>query len=674
MKRYIYIFCCKLLALVALLSSCGGGGSVDGRSISDWCRQMDDSLRCMNTSFVRTSVNEKLEHYASGDKDFYYMALMQKAKLLCYTSSRDSILTLCDSVQHYLGSTSPTLERRRLQMVCLQVRAIYYSKFALDIDSVIIFNRKAVSIADEISDSYHKVVLFNNLGDAYIMCGDLVKAVDCFRHAVHIGDSISVPKHEMAVLYQGLGRIYTEMRSFDQSSYWWDKAFELWDSTDVKGRFTYMNNRGNDYFFQNRYVDALAHFSALDKMLASHPDMAWERNICRVNILEIYINQGQLAQARRLYPQLHEYFEKNGADYILTYLYTLEMCMAYRMGDYAAVDSMLEVHPLPKSVPVSIAMARYKLIRDFSKDVGRWKDAYTSGEEYTRMSDSLRDERVKMKIADLHLKYMRDEKILSDKVRMSELHTHLLWLYFGVAFLLFVILISIVVIYYRRRQVHAREAVMLSNIVKLRMQNIRNRITPHFIYNALNHEEFATAQGRASQLHVLVELLRQGQELAGRFCISLSDELNFIDMYVSVESRAVGPNFIYDKRMSSGLNPSSVMLPSMMVQIFVENAMKHGLKALSPDVCKKLVIRVTDRTNDTLVEVLNNGRKQGDHSSDKRVHIGLRVVSQTIQLLNEHNVNKMNYRFYEYGYDEEFKTFIYCASLTIPKDYSFEIN
>ena len=112
----------------------------------------------------------------------------------------------------------------------------------------------------------------------------------------------------------------------------------------------------------------------------------------------------------------------------------------------------------------------------------------------------------------------------------------------------------------------------------------------------------------------------------------------------------------------------------MMVQIFVENAMKHGLKGLSPDVYKKLVIRVTDRDDDTLVEVLNNGRKQGDHSSDKRVHVGLRVVSQTIQLLNERNVGKMNYRFYEYGYDEEFKTFIYCASLTIPKNYSFEIK
>lgn len=671
--RKIYIFfCCKLFVLAVLQSSCGGGNSVDNRSMSEWCKLMDDSLRCMNIGYVRASVEDKLAH--SDDKDFYYVALMQKAKLLCYTSSRDSIMTLCDSVQSYLDNAPSTIDRQRLQMMCYQVLAIYYSKFTLATDSVISCNTKALRIAKEISDSYHEIILSNNLGDAYIMRGDLVKAVGLFRRAVYIGDSVSVPKREMAVLYQGLGRIYTEMRSFDQSCYWWDKALELWDSTDIKGRFTYMNNRGNDYFFQNRYTEALTHFQMLDSMLEDQPDMVWERNICRTNILEIYITQGQLDKARSLYPELQAYFQNAGAEHILSYLYTLEMWIALQTGNNNAVDSMLNVHPLPESVPVSVAMARYKLMRDFSRGVERWKDAYLSSEEYNRMSDSLRDERVKMKIADLNMKFLRDEKILSDKVRMSELHTHLLWMYFGVAFLLFLVLISIVVMYYRRRQVQAREAVMLSNIVKLRMENIRNRITPHFIYNALNHEEFATAQGRASQLHVLVELLRQGQELAGRFCINLSDELNFIDLYVSVESRAVGPNFIYDKRLSDGLNPSSVMLPSMMVQIFVENAMKHGLKGLSPDVYKKLVIRVTDRGDDTLVEVLNNGRKQGDHSSDKRVHVGLRVVSQTIQLLNERNVGKMNYRFYEYGYDEEFKTFIYCASLTIPKNYSFEIK
>lgn len=201
MRKFIYIFCCNMFALVALLSSCSGGNSVDHRSMSEWCREMDDSLKSMNINFVRSAVDDKLSDYASADKDIYYMALMQKAKLFSYTSNRDSILPLCDSVQHYLDSTMPTDDHRYLQMMCFQVRANYYAKFTLNIDSVISCNEKALRIAREIADPYHEVILCNNIGDAYISCGDLVRAVDYFRRAVFIGDSTSVPQSEMAMLY-----------------------------------------------------------------------------------------------------------------------------------------------------------------------------------------------------------------------------------------------------------------------------------------------------------------------------------------------------------------------------------------------------------------------------------------------------------------------------------------
>ena len=206
----------------------------------------------------------------------------------------------------------------------------------------------------------------------------------------------------------------------------------------------------------------------------------------------------------------------------------------------------------------------------------------------------------------------------------------------------------------------------------MRMENIRNRITPHFIYNALNHEVLAQMEGRKVDLDTLTQLLRRGVELAGIFQTTLAEEISFVDYYIDIEGRQMGPDFKYFKEIAPDVNANNVYLPSMIVQIFAENALKHGLRLLKPEKgrLRKLIIRVSREKQATLVEVMDNGNGLQGRMNTTGSQTGSRVVRQTIQMLNDSNKNKITFGIGNWEQDGESG----CRSwLLLPDEYDYQL-
>lgn len=112
----------------------------------------------------------------------------------------------------------------------------------------------------------------------------------------------------------------------------------------------------------------------------------------------------------------------------------------------------------------------------------------------------------------------------------------------------------------------------------LRLENIRNRLSPHFIFNVLNQEMSTRKEGEKQELSQLVKLMRRNLELAEQLCVTLSEELDFVQTYLNLEQRSLGASFHSHIDIAPDVNPKQVMLPSMMIQIPVENAVKHALR------------------------------------------------------------------------------------------------
>ncbi|MBN2661839.1 MAG: histidine kinase [Tannerellaceae bacterium] len=176
----------------------------------------------------------------------------------------------------------------------------------------------------------------------------------------------------------------------------------------------------------------------------------------------------------------------------------------------------------------------------------------------------------------------------------------------------------------------------------LRLQNIRNRITPHFIFNELNRViSQASDKGQYNEMQDLVKLLRFSLQLNQKLGITLKEELDFVRFYLEVERKRLGDDFVVEWVLDEAVNPDEVFLPAMFVQIPVENAIKHGLALLEGE--KRLRICVSGQTGGVKVCVSDNGLgfypdlELGVYGTG----MGLKVLYQTADVLNGMNKEKL---------------------------------
>lgn len=73
----------------------------------------------------------------------------------------------------------------------------------------------------------------------------------------------------------------------------------------------------------------------------------------------------------------------------------------------------------------------------------------------------------------------------------------------------------------------------------LRLENIRNRLSPHFIFNVLNQEVVNRKEEEKQELVSLVKLMRRNLELAEQLCVTLAEELDFVKTYIDLERRSL---------------------------------------------------------------------------------------------------------------------------------------
>jgi hypothetical protein len=125
----------------------------------------------------------------------------------------------------------------------------------------------------------------------------------------------------------------------------------------------------------------------------------------------------------------------------------------------------------------------------------------------------------------------------------------------------------------------ARSAAELGQrLERARLEVLRNRLDPHFLFNALNsiaslvRSDPSVARGMLRDLHGLVE---QSLKRGIAQDIPLEEELRFIRHYVAIEQKRLGDRLRV--RWSIGDDSSLARIPSLLLQPLVENAIRHGI-------------------------------------------------------------------------------------------------
>jgi LytS/YehU family sensor histidine kinase len=198
--------------------------------------------------------------------------------------------------------------------------------------------------------------------------------------------------------------------------------------------------------------------------------------------------------------------------------------------------------------------------------------------------------------------------------------------------LFFVLILVIALLAVLLWMFHARnqKAKMQRRLLDMRLSVLRNRISPHFTFNVLNNEMATVPDDRQQQLSALAKLIRENLDLSLCDLISLKQELDFIGTYLGIVEQSVG-KIDYRLVTDASLDVETTMIPPMLIQILVENAVKHGFKGL--DAPHLLSIELKKDRQSIETTVTNNGNAFDIRS--EATGNGLKIIRTVVNLLNQ---------------------------------------
>jgi ligand-binding sensor domain-containing protein/putative methionine-R-sulfoxide reductase with GAF domain len=179
---------------------------------------------------------------------------------------------------------------------------------------------------------------------------------------------------------------------------------------------------------------------------------------------------------------------------------------------------------------------------------------------------------------------------------------------------------------------------------EMEMQALRAQMNPHFMFNSLNSINnfiLKNDPDNASQyLTRFSRLMRLILDNSREEWVLLENELKALQLYIEMEAIRFDNVFDYKISMALDVNPSSVIVPPMIVQPYVENAIWHGLLHRK-EAGSKLQIDIWKNNGELFIKIEDNGvgREEAEHlkskfSSHKKSH-GMKITAKRLDMVNK---------------------------------------
>ena len=485
-----------------------------------------------------------------------------------------------------------------------------------------------------------------NLADAHLHRGELAHTASYYRKALFICDSLHLSEHSKFPVYCGLGQTYMDLRDFDLSNHYYELAGQFFDEMTVSEKWVYLNNRGNHYYYKKDYQEALVYMRQAAELIADYPQMVFESNLSKVNLGDLYLLTNRLDSAENNLNEGYRYFSEIKNNSAMHYIETLMIELSLKKGNIARAREMIARTASTGHVDANMLTIRNQYLQHYYEKAGDYRNAYEYLKRDYQLNDSIRSERIRTRVAELDMRYRQDTIVLRKEMQIQrqagEVRVLKLSMYIWVLVCLLLAAGTVVIIWYMRKKREFLRERFFQQINRVRMENLRGRISPHFTFNVLGREinQFNGSEEVKNNLMELVKYLRRSLELTEKLSVSLQDELDFVQSYIRLESGRVSEDFTVSVVVEEGLDAKSIMIPSMIVQIPVENAIKHGLAGKDDE--KELTIRISREGKGVRIVICDNGRGYLPQvaSSTSGTGTGLKVLYQTIQLLNTKNKNE----------------------------------
>lgn len=186
------------------------------------------------------------------------------------------------------------------------------------------------------------------------------------------------------------------------------------------------------------------------------------------------------------------------------------------------------------------------------------------------------------------------------------------------------------------------ELELLRKIKKLEQTALRSQMNPHFIFNALNSiQGFIVNGDKKSSVVYLAKfsrLVRSILYFSSSSTISLKEELEMLNNYLELEKLRFRNSFNFNVVIDPCLSIEYTLLPPMLIQPIIENAILHGIAPMKKE--GMVTVHFQSINNDLLVTVKDNGigintsKKLKEKQKKKHKSLGIQLTQRRLQLMS----------------------------------------
>ena len=196
-------------------------------------------------------------------------------------------------------------------------------------------------------------------------------------------------------------------------------------------------------------------------------------------------------------------------------------------------------------------------------------------------------------------------------------------------------------------QLKQEKIILEKELDKSTLASIRSQMNPHFLFNALNTIQSYVYMNDKRNASIYIskfsDLTRSILELSNKEKITLKEEINSLETYLSLEKMRFEESFTYKIDIENSLEQENIYLPPMLLQPFVENAIKHGL--LHKKLDRKLLISFSKKDAQLRICIDDNGvgRKRSqelnDQLSKNHNSFSTKANKKRLDILQQYNKN-----------------------------------
>ncbi|HSD13333.1 MAG TPA: histidine kinase [Flavobacterium sp.] len=240
------------------------------------------------------------------------------------------------------------------------------------------------------------------------------------------------------------------------------------------------------------------------------------------------------------------------------------------------------------------------------------------------------------------------------KMNMQEIEFTIknpLWLNPIVVILTSALLLFLLFSYYKKqiRKIEKRNQLQLDkinlekNLNQSKLKAVKSQMNPHFFYNALNTiQSYILSNDKKQAVNYLSKfssLTRTILEMTEKETVTISEEVKTLRLYLDIEKARFEDDFHYEIIVKDNVDSENIKIPSMLLQPYIENAVKHGLLHKSG---KKILEITFEKTNDDLkISVDDNGigrTKSAERNAVKNKNhrsFATKAIQNRVDLLNQ---------------------------------------